>query len=66
MEGPKNIHTQAYVVDHKGAPFILREVILDEVRSDEVLIEMRYTGLCHTVCRYTKIRIVSISLLTTM
>lgn len=54
MEEPKNIHTQAYVVRHKGAPFELQDVILDEVRPDEVLVEMRYTGLCHTVWPYTE------------
>ncbi|KAL3449914.1 chaperonin 10-like protein [Aspergillus insuetus] len=42
------MQTQAYVVDHKGAPFVLRDVILDEVRPVEVLVEMKYTGLCHT------------------
>lgn len=52
MEEPKKIHTQAYVVSHKGAPFVLQDVILDEVRPDEVLVEMKYTGLCHTVCLY--------------
>ncbi|GKZ37369.1 hypothetical protein AbraIFM66950_008890 [Aspergillus brasiliensis] len=48
MEEQKNIHTQAYVVREKGGPFELQDVILDEVRPDEVLVEMHYTGLCHT------------------
>ncbi|KAJ0418592.1 chaperonin 10-like protein [Aspergillus carlsbadensis] len=48
MEEPKNIQTQAYVVDHKGGPFVFRDVILDEVQPEEVLVEMKYTGLCHT------------------
>jgi Zn-dependent alcohol dehydrogenase len=43
------IPTKAFVVDAPGSPFILRDVILDEVRSNEVLVEMKYTGLCHTV-----------------
>ncbi|KAL2837305.1 chaperonin 10-like protein [Aspergillus pseudoustus] len=48
MKEPKDVQTQAYVVDHKGAPFVLRDVILDKVLPTEVLVEMKYTGLCHT------------------
>ncbi|KAJ6099584.1 hypothetical protein N7467_001119 [Penicillium canescens] len=44
----KQIPTTAFVVEKPGAPFTLQEVILDEVRSNEVLVEMKYTGLCHT------------------
>ncbi|KAB5576173.1 chaperonin 10-like protein [Coniochaeta sp. 2T2.1] len=42
------IATKAYVVDYKHAPFVLRDVTLDEVRPDEVLVEIKYTGICHT------------------
>lgn len=50
MELPdKNIPTRALVVSEAGAPFVLQDVTLDEVRENEVLIEMKYTGLCHTV-----------------
>lgn len=49
MDQFKDIRTKAYVVEKSGAPFILQDVILDEVRDDEVLVEMKYTGLCHTV-----------------
>lgn len=45
----KQIPTTAFVVEKPGAPFKLQEVVLDEVRSNEVLVEMKYTGLCHTV-----------------
>ena len=50
----KNIPTKALVVEEPGAPFVLRDVVLDEVRSDEVrsdevLVEMLFTGICHTV-----------------
>lgn len=45
----KQIPTKAFVVDTPDAPFVLQDVILDEVRSNEVLVEMKYTGLCHTV-----------------
>lgn len=46
----KQIPTTAFVVEKPGAPFVLQDVVLDEVRANEVLVEMKYTGLCHTVC----------------
>lgn len=45
---PSNIQTEALVVDEAKAEFKLTPVILDEVRPDEVLIEMKYSGICHT------------------
>ncbi|KAL4875752.1 hypothetical protein BJY04DRAFT_232227 [Aspergillus karnatakaensis] len=42
------ISTLAYVVDTIGAPFTLRRVVLDDLQLNEVLVEMQYTGLCHT------------------
>ena len=45
---PSNIQTEALVVDEAKAEFKLTTVILDEVRPDEVLIEMKYSGICHT------------------
>lgn len=45
----RNIPTKALVVEKPSEPFVLRDVILDEVRPDEVLVEMKYTGICHTV-----------------
>ena len=45
----KQIKTQAFVVDKPKADFKLRTVIYDEVREDEYLIEMKYSGICHTV-----------------
>lgn len=50
MEVPKNIHTKAYVVARKGDPFVLHDIILDEVQPEEVLVEIEYTGICHTAC----------------
>ncbi|KAJ5082806.1 Polyketide synthase enoylreductase [Penicillium argentinense] len=44
----RQIPTKAFVVEAPGSPFVLRDVVLDEVRDNEVLIEMMYTGLCHT------------------
>lgn len=45
----KNIPTKALVVDKPGAPFILEDVVLDEVRENEVLVDIKYSGVCHTV-----------------
>lgn len=41
--------TSAYVVEDKNAPFVLQTVVLDALQPSEVLVEMKYTGLCHTV-----------------
>ncbi|KAJ9607706.1 hypothetical protein H2200_007784 [Cladophialophora chaetospira] len=43
-----NIPTKALVVEKPGAPFVLQDVILDEVRPNELLVEIKYAGLCHT------------------
>lgn len=45
----RNIRTTALVVSSVGAAFQLRDVVLDEVRDHEALVEMLYTGICHTV-----------------
>ena len=45
----KQIPTKAFVVESPKSPFVLQDVVLDEVRDNEVLVEMMYTGLCHTV-----------------
>ena len=50
----KNIPTKALVVESQGAAFELKSVILDEVRENEVLIEMKYTGVCHTVSKVSR------------
>ncbi|KAI1630142.1 chaperonin 10-like protein [Exophiala viscosa] len=44
----KDIPTKAIVVQKPHAPFELRDVILDEVRAHEVLVQMKFTGICHT------------------
>jgi hypothetical protein len=49
MANSTNIHTEALVVQEPGGEFVMKPVILDEVRSDEVLVEMQYSGICHTV-----------------
>ncbi|RFU75754.1 polyketide synthase, enoylreductase [Trichoderma arundinaceum] len=48
MHDIKGIPTKAYVVESKDAPFILQDVVLDEIQSHEILVEILYTGLCHT------------------
>lgn len=49
MAAPRNICTKAYVVQGEGDPFTLCDVVLDEVQPNEVLVEIWYTGICHTV-----------------
>lgn len=45
----RNIETVALVVSQPKADFKLEPIILDEVRDDEVLVEMKYTGICKLV-----------------
>ncbi|KAH7386669.1 hypothetical protein DE146DRAFT_665322 [Phaeosphaeria sp. MPI-PUGE-AT-0046c] len=44
----KDINTVALVVDRPGANFRLTPVIFNELREDEFLIEMMFSGICHT------------------
>lgn len=44
-----NIETEALVVAKPGDDFKLTPIILDEVKGNEVLVEMKYSGICHTV-----------------
>ncbi|KAG6363617.1 hypothetical protein INS49_008718 [Diaporthe citri] len=43
-----NIETEAFVVTEPKAPFKLTPISLDEVRGKEILVEMKYSGICHT------------------
>jgi aryl-alcohol dehydrogenase len=36
------------VVEEKDAPFVLQDVEVDELRPDEVMIDVRASGICHT------------------
>lgn len=47
-----NIETEALVVSKPGDDFKLTPIILDEVRGNEVLVDMKYSGICHTVSAY--------------
>lgn len=44
-----NIETEALVVTKPGDDFRLTPITLDEIRGNEVLVEMKYSGICHTV-----------------
>lgn len=46
------LRTEALVVQEPKADFTLTPITLDEVKPDEVLVEMKYSGICHTVCGY--------------
>lgn len=45
----KAIQTKALVVAEPGAPFVLEDIVLDELRKNELLVDIKYSGLCHTV-----------------
>lgn len=40
--------TRAAVVEAPGAPFVVQDVVLDDVRAGEVLVQVVAAGLCHT------------------
>lgn len=44
-----DFESEAFVVMKPGDDFTITPIILDEVRDDEFLIEMQYSGICHTV-----------------
>ncbi|KAL2692489.1 hypothetical protein Neosp_002899 [[Neocosmospora] mangrovei] len=48
MSHPQKLVPKAYVVAERGGPFELRDVVLDGLQPNEVLVEIEYTGLCHT------------------
>lgn len=43
------LETEALVVHGVGEGFKREAVLVKEMRPDEVLVEMMYTGICHTV-----------------
>lgn len=49
IESPRDYETEGLVVMNAGDDFKMTPIILDEVRDDEFLIEMKYSGICHTV-----------------
>lgn len=42
----RDIETVALVVTEPRADFRLQSIILDEIRDDEVLVEMKFSGIC--------------------
>lgn len=50
--------TQALVIAKPGDPFKYEDVDIDDanLRDDEVLVEMKYTGVCHTDLNFSKER----------
>lgn len=44
-----DILTEALVVDSVGADFKLTPIILSDMNDDEVLVEIKFSGICHTV-----------------
>lgn len=48
----EKIETSALVVEEEGGDFVLRKIVLDGVREDELLVEMAYSGVCHSVCSH--------------
>lgn len=49
------LDTEALVVQQAKANFELTPITLDEIRPVEVLVEMKYSGICHTVSRCNSI-----------
>lgn len=46
----KNIETIGYVVHGPKEDFKLETIVLDDMQDNEVLVDMKYSGICHTVC----------------
>jgi hypothetical protein len=47
--------TDAFVVEKPGSPFKLQRIhVEDDPREDEIMVEMRATGLCHTDLNFSK------------
>ncbi len=44
------VETEALVVNTPGGDFEMTPIVIQDLRPDEVLVEMKYSGVCHTVC----------------
>lgn len=49
MEEHRNIETIGWVVHDAKEDFKLEELILDGPQDDELLVDMKFSGICHTV-----------------
>ena len=47
-----NIETIGYVVHGPKQDFKLEDVVLTEMQDDELLIDMKYSGICHTASNH--------------
>ena len=55
MQKTEKMIVQALVVDRPGDPFVYQDIQLeDTIRDDEVLVEMKATGVCHTDLNFSK------------
>ena len=45
----EKLTTKAFVVEKASAPFVLQDIILDDLGANELLVEIKYAGICHTV-----------------
>jgi Zn-dependent alcohol dehydrogenase len=65
QESGKGLSTPAYVVHDAKEEFKLEDVVLGDAQDDEVLVEMKFSGICHTdlvfqqgeirICKYPAI-----------
>ena len=44
-----NIDTIGYVVHQAKGDWKLEDIVLTEMQDDELLLDMKYSGICHTV-----------------
>ena len=45
----KELLTEGLVVEESRRGFRFMPVMIDDMRPDDVLVEMQYSGICHTV-----------------
>jgi Zn-dependent alcohol dehydrogenase len=43
------LETEALVIKAGGGRFEMTPIVLQDLRPDEVLVEMKYSGVCHSV-----------------
>lgn len=43
------LETEALVVHAPGGDLSMTPIVIKDLRPDEVLVEMKYSGICHTV-----------------
>ena len=58
MIAKQEYQTEAFVVEKAKDDFQLRKVTMGPIRPDEVLVEMKYSGICHTVSAMLAVQLV--------